>query len=297
MASHARNLLFWQRHQSTYKPNSVILITGAGSGIGRQLALTYARRPCRLALADVNTAALEQSKQACLAISPALPILLLTVDVTTLTACQSMVATTLSQYGQLDILVLCAGIGAHHTFSSSTPPALFDKLLAVNFYGYLHCTLAAFDALKASHGLLVAITSFSGEVGLPYRTAYCASKFAVTGFLEALRSEMTVVDDEQRQRDGGGGGSGSGRFDIVIVCPPTVNTNLRRNSLTPDPQLKDATPPATAMSVEQCAEAIVDAADRRLRKAFFPLGSWMAAYFRPIIPDVMDALILKRAKL
>ena len=292
MASHARNLLFWQRHQSSFKPNSVILITGAGSGIGRQLALTYARRTCRLVLADVNTAAVEQTKQACQAISPALPVLALTVDVTSLPACQSMVATALAQYAQLDILVLCAGIGAHHTFSSSTPPSLFNQLMAVNFYGYLHCTLAAFDALKASHGVLVAITSFSGEVGLPYRTAYCASKFAVTGFLEALRSEMTVVDEEQRQR-----GGNVGRFDIVIVCPPTVNTNLRRNSLTPDPELKDASPPPTAMSVEQCAEAIVDAADRRLRKAFFPLGSWMAAYFRPIIPDVMDALILKRAKL
>jgi len=293
MASHVRNLLFWQRHQSTFKPNSVILITGAGSGIGRQLALTYARRPCRLVLADVNTAAVEQTKQSCLALSPALPVLTLTVDVTSMPACQSMLATTLATHSQLDILVLCAGIGAHHTFSSATPPALFTQLMSVNFYGYLHCTLAAFDALRASGGVLVAITSFSGEVGLPYRTAYCASKFAVTGFLEALRSEMTLVDPAPSSNSS----SGSGKFDIVIVCPPTVNTNLRRNSLTPDPELKDATPPTTAMSVEQCAEAIVDAADRRLRKAFFPLGSWMAAYFRPIIPDVMDALILKRAKL
>ena len=295
MASHVRNLLFWQRHQSTFKPNSVILITGAGSGIGRQLALTYARRTCRLVLADVDTAAVEQTKQSCHAVSQSLSVLTLTVDVTSLPACQSMVATTLAQYSQLDILVLCAGIGAHHTFSSSTPPSLFNRLMAVNFYGYLHCTLAAFDALKASHGVLVAITSFSGEVGLPYRTAYCASKFAVTGFLEALRSEMTVTDTEHPVPTSSTTHRSS--FDIVIVCPPTVNTNLRRNSLTPDPQLKDATPPATAMSVEQCAEAIVDAADRRLRKAFFPLGSWMAAYFRPIIPDVMDALILKRAKL
>ena len=306
MASHVRNLLFWQRHQSAFKPNSVILITGAGSGIGRQLALTYARRPCRLTLVDLNQAALEQTKQACLALSPSLSVLTITVDVTSLTACQSMVATTLSTYNQLDILVLCAGIGAHHVFTSSTDVKLFTKLMDVNFYGYLHCTLAAYDALKASRGVLVAITSFSGEVGLPYRTAYCASKFAVTGFLEALRSEMTVVDSTEHSQHhqphlttntSTTSSSGGGRFDIVIVCPPTVSTNLRRNSLTPDPNLKDATPPASAMSVEQCAEAIVDAADRRLRKAFFPLGSWMAAYFRPIIPDVMDALILKRAKL
>jgi short-subunit dehydrogenase len=133
------------------------------------------------------------------------------------------------------------------------------------------------------------VTSFSGEVGLPYRTAYCASKFAVTGFLESLRSEMSVAQPQEQS------------FHITIVCPPTVATNLRANSLSAGttstglPAEKGAG--EGAMSVADCASAIVDAGDRRLRKAFFPLTSWIASYLRPIIPDAMDKLIMQRAKL
>ena len=106
-----------------------------------------------------------------------------------------------------------ASIAAHHLFEDTKDMGLFRKLMEVNFYGYLYCTRSAFEPLLKSRGVLVAVTSFSGEVtlsflvlceishavntskvGLPYRSAYCASKFAVTGFLEALRSEMAVVE-------------------------------------------------------------------------------------------------------
>ena len=247
------------------------------------MALTYASRSCNLVLVDVDTASLTATSAQCQSLSST--VLPLTVDVTSQAACQEMVAQTIARFHQLDILVLCAGIGAHHLFASTSDLSLFHRLMSVNFYGYLNCTHAAYPHLCRSRGVLVAITSFSGEVGLPYRTAYCASKFAVTGFLEALRSEMKVATAES-----------GGAFDIVIVCPPTVATNLRKNSLTPDPGLKEA-PAKDAMSVEECARAIVDAADRRLRKAFFPLNSFLASYLRPIIPDLMDALILRRAKL
>lgn len=114
-----------------------------------------------------------------------------------------------------------------------------------------------------------------------------------TGFLESLRSEMSVLRSDSAA---GSSGSSGGSFHITIVCPPTVNTNLRRNALTPDPNLKEA-PAKHAMTVADCAAAIVDAGDRRLRKAFFPFNSWLASYLRPIIPDAMDKLIMARAKL
>ena len=282
----------------------------ASAGIGRAVALTYARRLCHLVLVDIDSASVATTASQCQSLFPppssassspssssfssspssTLP---LTVDVTSPTAVSDMMQRCIERYAQLDILVLCAGIGAHHLFASTTDLSLFHRLMDVNFWGYLHCTHAAYPHLCRSHGTLVAITSFSGEVGLPYRTAYCASKFATTGLLEALRSEMRLTGGEA--------------FDIVIVCPPTVATNLRKNSLTPDPSLREAGEAGGgvggagggggAMSVEECARAIVDAADRRLRKAFFPFNSWLASYLRPIIPDVMDALILRRAKL
>jgi hypothetical protein len=88
------------------------------------------------------------------------------------------------------------------------------------------------------------------------------------------------------------------QFDIVIVCPPSINTNLRRNALTPDPLLKEAGKQSQkSMSVEQCARAIVDATDRRLRKAFFPFSSFAGAYLRPLLPDLIDKKIRGRASL
>jgi short-subunit dehydrogenase len=268
-----------------------------------------------LVLVDRDAAALTASKLKCEEAGAA-AVLCLTVDVTDYAAVQAMQAAAIERFKVLDVLVLCAGIGAHHLFDATPDLAIFRKLMDVNFYGYLHCVKAAYKSLCESNGSLIAVTSFSGEVGLPYRTAYCASKFAVvsrgvcigsslrslalllcltlvcsslscpvrqTGFLESLRSEMSVT-------------SPAHSFHITIVCPPTVNTNLRRNALTPDPTLKEA-PSAHAMTVADCAAAIVDAGDRKLRKAFFPFNSWVASYLRPLIPDAMDKLIMKRAKL
>jgi short-subunit dehydrogenase len=155
----------------------------------------------------------------------------------------------------------------------------------VNFYGYLYCTRAAFPHLLRSSGTLTAITSFSGEVGLPYRTAYCASKFAVTGFLEALRAEIADLSSNEK-------------FDIVVVCPPSTNTNLRKNSLTSDEELKaKGGDDSKSMTVEDCASCVVDATDRKLRKAFFPWTSTVASYVRPLLPDMIDQKIWAKSRL
>lgn len=131
--------------------------------------------------------------------------------------------TSVEHFHGIDVLLLCAGVGAHNVFRETTSLDVFHRCMNVNFFGYLNCTHAALPHLIKSRGVLTAITSFSGEVGLPYRTAYCASKFAVTGFLEALRAELKDVGDAD--------------IDIVLICPPTTNTNLRANSLT-DEKLK-----------------------------------------------------------
>jgi len=284
-AAHIRNLAPWQKPRP-WKAGSVVVITGAGSGIGRECALQYAKRGARLVLGDINEQSLKQVVEQCQQSgSQAIGV---RVDVTKQEQVKEFIQTAVNHFGGIDILLLCAGIGAHHIFADTKDLSIFHKLMEVNFYGYLYCTHAAYQYLCESQGLLVAITSFSGEVGLPYRTAYCASKFAVTGFLEALRSEMKVLEEES--------GGRRRTFDITIVCPPTVNTNLRKNSLTTDPRLREA-PSEHAISVEECAAAILDAADRRLRKAFFPWQSWLGAYLRPIVPDFVDKRIWRKAKL
>lgn len=285
MATHIRNICWWA-NKKQFKPNSVILITGAASGIGKNVALIYAQRRVRLILVDFNKENLAVIVAECQKLgSQAIGC---HTDCSKQDQVKQMMARGIQEYGELDVMVLCAGIAAHHLFETTTDLSMFDKLMAVNFFGYLYCVKEAYPYLTASNGSLVAITSFSGEVGLPYRTAYCASKFAVTGFLEALRAELNMLKAQNKKI-----------FSITIVCPPTVNTNLRANSLTTDQALRDAgqQDKESAMSVEQCATAIVDAADRRLRKAFFPFNSFVASYLRPLVPDLIDEKIRKRASL
>lgn len=283
MATHIRNL--WPLgKRSRYKIGSVVLVTGAGSGIGMNVALLYAQRPnVKLVLADIRAETLEPVATEARMLGA--QVLAVPTDVTKPDDVKALMEATERQFGGLDVLVLCAGIAAHHIFSETEDLGLFHKLMNVNFFGYLHCTKYAYDMLCRSNGVLVAITSFSAEVGLPYRTAYCASKFAVTGFLEALRSEMEMLKTE-----------GKSSFDITIVCPPTIDTNLRKNSLTPDPKHRTEKG-ESSLSVEDCAAAILDAADRRLRKAFFPWKSWLASYLRPLAPQLVDGAIRRKAAL
>lgn len=289
MATHIRNIQFWRNNTVPIPSNAIVGITGASSGIGQAVAYLYAQRYLHLVLVDINTEALNTTKQLCIEYG-ARSVLTVQCDVTKYEQCQNVLTQVNDTYHTtvIDILVLCAGINAHHLFERTADMSVYHKLMNVNFYGYLYMTRVFYESLCTSNGVLLAITSFSGEVGLPYRTAYCASKFAVTGFLEALRAEMQFVQSN---------GNKSKRFDIVVVCPPSVDTQLRNNSLKVDPMLTEPAEAKFSMTVEQCAAAIVDAGDRRLRKAFFPATSFFANYLRPLLPDQIDKLIMKRAKL
>jgi len=147
------------------------------------------------------------------------------------------------------------------------------------------------SALASPRGLIVVVSSLSGEIGLPYRTAYCASKYAVTGFFESLRCELDTHSTHTKRPP---------PIDISIVCPPSVQTSLREHSLTP----KDGAPPPiatrpdqSAISAQQCAMVVVEAADRRLRKVYFPLKAYLGVYARPFVPDLVDYFAKKAAKL
>lgn len=112
-------------------------------------------------------------------------------------------------------------------------------------------------------------------MGLPHRSAYCASKFAITGFFESLRSEL-----DQKE------------ITITIVCPPSVRTNLRKNSLSGTDSEE-----GFRISVQDCVRDMMAAADRKARKIFFPLKVYFAAYIRPIFPDIVDRKLKAAAKL
>ena len=269
-----------------WDPHNVVVITGASSGIGRAVALKYAARKCTLVLAARKRKALEEVEREVKKLGCVVRIVV--CDVTREKECKELMEKTFYEFGRLDVLVLNAGVGLHHFFDKSTDLDVYKKLMDVNFFGYLFCTRYAFEYLKKSKGTIIVVSSVSGEMGLPYRTAYCASKFAVTGFFEALRTELDVTSQDENNK--------KSPIHITIVCPPTVATNLRKNSLTTDPSFSHIND-KEAFTAPQVAHVIVDAADRKLRKVYFPLNAFLGVYARPFLPDVVDYFAKKKAKL
>ena len=258
------------------KPGMRVCITGASSGIGKEIAIQYAKRGYKLVLSGREAKPLIEVQGYCLSLGSK-QVEVIPTDVRIKEQCQSLIEKTVALLGGIDILVLCAGVSAYQLFSEVTDINLFHEVLQTNFFGYLYSTFYALKHLKQSKGQILVISSISGEIGLPFRSAYCSSKFAVTGFFESLRSEM---DHEQ--------------VAITIVCPPSVRTNLRNNSLVKLDGEKDN---ENRINVEACVKDILSAADRRARKIFFPFKVYFAVYLRPFLPDLVDKKLKRAAKL
>mmetsp|Transcript_31784 Transcript_31784/g.23535 ORF Transcript_31784/g.23535 Transcript_31784/m.23535 type:complete len:163 (+) Transcript_31784:364-852(+) len=162
--------------------------------------------------------------------------------------------------------------------------------MEVNFYGYLYPTKFALPHLKQTQGQIVVMSSYSGEIGLSNRTAYCASKFAVTGFFESLRMEMGTA------------------IDITIICPVTVETSFREHYLLKegDTAAKESgegkdketrIKAGSSLTVDEAIDVILESIDKKARKVLFPTKAWFSTYFRPFFPDYIDKRLADLSKL
>lgn len=251
----------------------VIVITGASSGIGEAIALYYAStRICRLVLAARSIEKLKKVALKCRKLG--CEVAVVPTDVSKAKHCKILIKETIRIFNRLDILVLNAGVSMHMAFEEIKDLEIFRKLMDTNYFGYVYCTHYALPYLKKSaQPRIIVVGSLSGETGVPLRTGYCASKFAVNGFFEALRIEIGSV------------------VPITVVAPGYVATNIREAAFGP----KDFSPDAHMMSPERCAELIVDAADKGKRKVVLTLSGKLACAVRPFFPQVVDGLVRRRA--
>ena len=169
----------------------VVALTGAASGIGEALALNFARRGAKLALSDLNEEGLERVGEECEALGAS--VHLTGLDVSERDAVYAWADQVASHYGQAHVIVNNAGVALHATIEE-TPDAIFERVMAVNFWGVVHGTRAFLPHLKrAEWGHVVNISSVCGLVAVPGQGAYNASKFAVRGFSEALTQELQLL--------------------------------------------------------------------------------------------------------
>lgn len=261
-----------------------IVITGASDGIGAEMARQLARRhglQAMLVLAARNANKLQSVSAECKALGAR--TLILPTDVTDAKQCKNLIDTTVRECGGLDILINNAGLSAHALLQDVPHEKLgwYEELMRVNLWGSVYCTHAALPYLKSSHGRIVAVSSLAGLVGVPGRTAYSASKFAMTGFFEALRAEL---------KDSG--------VSVTIAYPGVVSTQIRTHGWNAqgEPAGVSGLIEANAMTTHECARLIIYAMVRRRREVVMTAKGKVGRWLKLLLPAWVDRMALAAVK-
>jgi len=254
-----------------------VVVTGASSGIGRALALRLADQGAQVVLAARSVERLEALAQACRQRGG--QALVVPTDVANEAQCQALIERALGEYGRLDMLVNNAGIGLVAKLEDLPDLGLFKHVLDVNLYGAVHCTYHALAYLKQSKGRLVNISSLGGRVALPHNSAYIASKFALEGFSESLRTELHAEG-----------------VSVTVVSPYWVVTEFHEHYMDKDGRPKGPSGRALytsrMMTADTCARIVIEAARRRKREVVMRPGR-TALWFKLLAPGLLDRLVLR----
>ncbi|MFZ4061069.1 MAG: SDR family oxidoreductase [Bacteroidia bacterium] len=255
--------------------NSVLAITGATSGIGRALAIEGARRGARIAACARNADQLESLRLEVEALGQ--PCLCMTVDVSQESQCQQFIQAIEAQYGQLDVLINNAGISMRALFHELDLNVL-KQVMDVNFWGTAFCSRYAMPLLLKSQGSLVGISSVAGFQGLPGRTGYCASKFAVHGLLEAIRLENLA----------------SG-LHVLICCPGFTASNIRNTALNAQgkPQGESPRDEQKMMTAAQVAIHTLNAVVQRKPKLVLTAQGKLTYFLGKFLPSFINKQVVK----
>lgn len=198
----------------SYFENKVVWITGASSGIGESLAYAFANQGAKLVLSARRLAELERVKGRC--VNPS-RVLLVPLDLSQGEGMDQMVQTVLQHFQTIDILVSNGGI-SQRSQARDTSMKVYRDIMEVNFFGTIHLSnLVMQHFLEKNAGHLVAISSITGKLGLPLRTAYTASKHAIEGFYASLRTELWKTN-----------------IKILVVRPASIKTDIAKHALTGD---------------------------------------------------------------
>jgi short-subunit dehydrogenase len=254
----------------------VIVITGASDGIGAELAKQLAVWQPKLVLAARRREALEVVAKGCQA--KGAQCLVVPTDVSIETDCRELIDQAVREFGAIDVLVNNAGVSMQARFDAISDLAIYERLMRINLMGSIWPTHAALSHLKKSRGLIVGVSSLAGLVGVPERTTYCATKFAQTGFFDALRVEL--------EPDG---------VDVCLVHPGVVLTSIRINGWDEKGGKLGASglDEQGAMTVEECARLIVDAMASRKRELVMTAKGKLGRWLKLIAPNVVDTLARK----
>jgi short-subunit dehydrogenase len=257
--------------------NKVVVITGASSGIGLALALqaleegafvAVCARNCT-SLIEANSKEIEEGR-----------FLVMSVDVSDEIACKQFIDAVINKWQKIDILINNAGISMR-SLLAETEISVLKELMNINFWGTVYCTKYALESIKAQKGVIVGVSSIAGYRGLPGRTGYSASKFAMQGFLESLRTELLH--------------SGA---HVMWVSPGFTASNIRNVSRMGNGSVQGETPleESKLMSASTCASLIYKAIHKRKRVLIIGMLGMFTVWLNKLLPSVADKLVYNHFK-
>ena len=255
--------------------NKVVLITGGTSGIGLALAKEFGRLGSLVALTGRNSDRLAQTEKDLHVMG--ITCFCIQADVTSEVDQRKAVAQTVNRFGRLDVLICNAGISMRALFQE-LDLTVIRRVMETNFFGAVGIAHAALPYLIRSKGSLVGISSIAGYKGLPGRTGYSASKFALGGFLEALRLEMRTKG-----------------VHVLLASPGFTATEIRMHSLTKSgaPQGESPRAEEEMMSAEAVAAQIYTAVLHRKRELLMTKEGKLLVWLNKFFPAWADRLVYK----
>jgi len=253
--------------------DKVVIITGATSGIGKALAYECASRGARLVVSGRNNEKLMEISEDLL--KTGIQVLPVKADVSVEEDCRELIRKTVEKYDRIDVLVNNAGISMRALFED-VDLVVLRKLMDTNFWGTVYCTKYALPYLLNSGGSLVGVSSVAGFKGLPGRTGYSSSKFAMQGLLEVIRIE--------NRKKG---------LHVLIAAPGFTASNIRNVALSKDGSQQGETPldESKLMPAETVARKIAGAIEKRKRTLVLTTIGKMTVLINKFFPSWMDKMV------
>lgn len=253
--------------------DKVVVITGGSSGIGKALAEQFGKHGSKILITGRNEGELQKTVAELRARN--IDIAGFQADVSVEEDNRAMAGEAIKRFGRIDILINNAGISMRALFSE-VDLTVVKKVMDINFFGVLYATKYCLPEITRNKGSVIGISSIAGFRGLPGRTGYSASKFALNGFLEVLRTELLK----------------SG-VHVLTACPGFTASNIRKRSLTKDGSQQGESPrnEGKMMTPEECALHIYNATVSRKRTLILTTQGKLAVFLNKWLPSWADKMV------
>ncbi|GAA0892463.1 SDR family oxidoreductase [Fulvivirga kasyanovii] len=253
--------------------NKVVVITGGSSGIGKALAEVFGKNGSKIMITGRKQQALDQAVKELQ--NQGIEVIGFQSDVSKEEDNRKMAEEAIQHYGKIDILINNAGISMRALFED-VDLNVVKQVMDINFYGVLYATKYCLPSILENKGSVVGVSSIAGYRGLPGRTGYSASKFALQGFLEVLRTEMLKKG-----------------VHVLTACPGFTASNIRKSSLTADGSQQGESPrkEEKMMTAEECAQHIYKATKKRKKHLILTAQGKITVFLNKWFPGMMDKMV------